>query len=578
MKYVLTILSLLIINTAISQPIANAGADQTIYLTSTNSVTLNGTSSTGTGLSYQWREVSTDYSSGATITNANTATATVSPLPQGVFYFELQVTDNVDRVSVDTVVINVRYSIPVNSTLLHAFNFSDPNALKTINNRTDTVSYFPVSNTTYSQFTDATSTDWFLFRDRTNGLMIDSLRGKLTSMIEDKYQGTDGYARAEIQPADYDMTFDTNHIYAIQWQGYFPQSQDYLTSWYSMLNMVQLHSKTQTATVFQMNQLSGDYEGVVDVYYQGGTDDPYGYGPGFTRAATQVSTVSDFYNKAHTVLIRFKEGKLYTGQDAFIELFIDGVLKYYRNTGQVGSSTFDDYPKFGGLYDPNRAVVNIDSASRGRQYKLVTTSYNIYTVSDTTVNAAPTISMSGDQLINTTSTNVTAVGTPASGESITSYSWTKLSGTGTITSPSSSTTGLTGLSGTSTYQCTVTQTDGQTASGTVTVTVNSAPTANAGTDQTITLPTNTVTLSGSGTDTDGTISSYSWTKISGGSATITSPTSASTTITGLVAGTYIFQLQVTDNNGATATDTVQITVKSLSNYFITHGNKIYINK
>jgi hypothetical protein len=87
-------------------------------------------------------------------------------------------------------------------------------------------------------------------------------------------------------------------------------------------------------------------------------------------------------------------------------------------------------------------------------------------------------------------------------------------------------------------------------------------------------------LSGSGTDTDGTISSYSWTKISGGTATITSPTSASTTITGLVAGTYVFQLQVTDNNGATATDTVQITVNaaSITNYFITHGKTIYINK
>ena len=51
---------------------------------------------------------------------------------------------------------------------------------------------------------------------------------------------------------------------------------------------------------------------------------------------------------------------------------------------------------------------------------------------------------------------------------------------------------------------------------------NIPPTANAGTDQTITLPTNTVSLSGSGTDPDGTISSYSWTKISGpASGTIT---------------------------------------------------------
>ena len=92
---------------------------------------------------------------------------------------------------------------------------------------------------------------------------------------------------------------------------------------------------------------------------------------------------------------------------------------------------------------------------------------------------------------------------------------------------------------------------------------NQSPTANAGADQSITLPTNTVSLSGSGTDPDGTISSYSWTKISGPAAgTITNATSAATTVTGLVQGVYQFQLKVTDNNGATALDTVQITVNA----------------
>ena len=51
-------------------------------------------------------------------------------------------------------------------------------------------------------------------------------------------------------------------------------------------------------------------------------------------------------------------------------------------------------------------------------------------------------------------------------------------------------------------------------------TTNNPPTANAGNDQTVTeldasLNSTVVTLSGSGTDTDGTISSYSWTQISG---------------------------------------------------------------
>ena len=56
---------------------------------------------------------------------------------------------------------------------------------------------------------------------------------------------------------------------------------------------------------------------------------------------------------------------------------------------------------------------------------------------------------------------------------------------------------------------------------------------------------------------------YSWTKISGpASGTITNSSSAATTVTGLTQGVYQFQLKVTDNNGATAIDTVQVTVNA----------------
>jgi hypothetical protein len=567
MKKLLFIFILFFSLKAISQPIANAGADQTIYLTSTNSATLNGTGSTGTGLSYQWREVSTDYSSVATITNANTATATVSPLPQGVFYFELQVTDNVDRVSVDTVKITVNYATaPANSTLIFNFPLSDANVLSIVNNRSDTTTYFPPSNS-LGQVTDGNGHKWYLFRDRLNGLRIDAQRGKLISTIEDGYAGetSDGttyYSRAEIALADGEFLIDTSKIYTFEWKGYLPSDTNLINTngapdWAEILTMFQIHSLSQTPTVFGMN------EGVKGNIYAGFQTDSLtlGYIPDFTHSRTLRFTI--------------KEGQ---GQGAFMKVQLDGQTVYYLKNTQIGSGYYDDYVKFGGLYDWRNWITNPDSLARGRKYSLVTEGFNVYTLTDTSSSPAPTISMSGSQVINTTSTSVTAVGTPASGESITSYSWTKLSGTGTITSPSSSTTGLTGLAGTSTYQCTVTQTDGQTASGTVTVTVNVAPTANAGIDQTITLPTNSVTLSGSGTDSDGTIASYSWTKISGGTYTISNSGIANPTLTNLTAGTYVFQLTVTDNNGTTATDTVQITVKSLSNYFVTHGNKIYINK
>lgn len=67
-------------------------------------------------------------------------------------------------------------------------------------------------------------------------------------------------------------------------------------------------------------------------------------------------------------------------------------------------------------------------------------------------------------------------------------------------------------------------------------------------NQTITLPTTSATVSGSATSSNGSITAYAWTQNPGGpnTATITSPTATSTTVTGLVQGTYSFRLTATD--------------------------------
>lgn len=96
-----------------------------------------------------------------------------------------------------------------------------------------------------------------------------------------------------------------------------------------------------------------------------------------------------------------------------------------------------------------------------------------------------------------------------------------------------------------------------------TLAVNLPPVVDAGTDQTITLPTDSVILSGNATDPDGTVATYEWTKISGPSSfTIVSPSSSATTITGLLAGVYVFRLSVKDNDSLSAYDEVQITVNA----------------
>ena len=95
---------------------------------------------------------------------------------------------------------------------------------------------------------------------------------------------------------------------------------------------------------------------------------------------------------------------------------------------------------------------------------------------------------------------------------------------------------------------------------------NQNPIAAAGSDATINLPNSVVSLSGVGSnDPDGNITTYAWSKFSGPSSyNITSPGSISTTVTGLVAGTYVFRLTVTDNNQATGFDDVTIIVNDNS--------------
>lgn len=89
---------------------------------------------------------------------------------------------------------------------------------------------------------------------------------------------------------------------------------------------------------------------------------------------------------------------------------------------------------------------------------------------------------------------------------------------------------------------------------------NILPTAEAGPDQTIKLGI-TGTLKGSGIDQDGTIKYYKWTKIKGPTrGKISYSTRSTTTLTGLVEGTYIYQLKVTDDKAGAAIDTVTVNV------------------
>lgn len=106
--------------------------------------------------------------------------------------------------------------------------------------------------------------------------------------------------------------------------------------------------------------------------------------------------------------------------------------------------------------------------------------------------------------------------------------------------------------------------------------VNKAPVVELTSERTVEIKNqqglDTIQLAGTATDIDGTIVSYLWSQVSGpNSSLIQNPGSPSTVVSGLIAGTYVFQLNATDNKGATGSKSmnVLITVLAPQNFNLT---------
>lgn len=181
-----------------------------------------------------------------------------------------------------------------------------------------------------------------------------------------------------------------------------------------------------------------------------------------------------------------------------------------------------------------------------------------------TTNTAPVATAGADKLIAlpTTSAIVYGKGTDSDG-TIASYVWTKVSGGSvSLTGTNTATLKLSALAaGTYTFRLTVKDNQGAIDTDDVVVTVNKAPTVSAGADRTVTLPLSSLALSGNASDADGTIASYLWSKYSGPTLKMANSTSATVTLSSLVAGTYVLKLAVKDNLGTTSFDYVKVVVQ-----------------
>jgi hypothetical protein len=158
-----------------------------------------------------------------------------------------------------------------------------------------------------------------------------------------------------------------------------------------------------------------------------------------------------------------------------------------------------------------------------------------------------------------------------------SYKWAQSAGpAGAVFSRTTSATPTISnlIAGVYVFDLVVTDNDGAASSvGRTLVTVkksanNKPPKASAGGYQTITLPKTSVKLSAVNSyDPDGKIVSYKWTQSAGpAGAAFSSTTSATPTVSKLIAGVYVFDLIVTDNDGtASSRGQTLVTVKKSAN-------------
>ncbi len=355
-------------------PVANAGPDQTIYLTQTSTVTLNGSASSGD--TYLWTKI-TDVAppqagfptDSATIVSPNSAITSVRGLIQGVWYYQLAVTSGRD-IALDTVVISVDYDIPPPGGVLVAnVPIQDENWVRLANDRSDTTN--DIGYKGVNKYKNPVNNAWLYFeRARSNQAMIDSSRGKIYNTLEDGYHRTgENFDRSQVTPIG-NFYLDSNKTYVIELKFYFPQSirdnMDQSKNWYSFA-IFGIHAS---------DALTGTGELMVK-------RDSICWNDNYVPIQKNLLSVDlSVAGQAHTLRVTVREGKGYPGQDAFIKVEMDGVQKFYRDTGNIGRTWQKDYLKLTGLYDYGGRLVDPNNHTRNKKFSLATEAMRVYTIPD----------------------------------------------------------------------------------------------------------------------------------------------------------------------------------------------------
>ncbi|TWU33853.1 LamG-like jellyroll fold domain-containing protein [Novipirellula artificiosorum] len=341
-----------------------------------------------------------------------------------------------------------------------------------------------------------------------------------------------------------------------------------------------LVASNRTNSVLAFAQTSGEFVGEIVAASVGGLRNPnsllidangdllvssvttnqvlrYGQAVGVAKAAFVVRLSSP---SPESIVVQFSttdgtatEGDDYTSASGTV-VFDPGMT-----TGTVAVSVIDDSE----LESDETFIVSLSNAVGAT----IADASAVGTIVDDEVpNMLPVVDAGANQTLSDGDASgvelVTLVGTASDSDgSVASVQWTE--GSTVLGNATTLTTSLT--VGVHTLTFTAIDNEGASSSDTVVVTVNpnQGPSANAGSNITVSDADDNgsemVTLTGAGSDTDGTIASYEWSE---GSTVLGTSSSISPVLN---VGSHVLTLTVTDNGGATSSDSVVVTVEQPSN-------------
>lgn len=558
-----------------SGPVANAGEDKGISLP-TNSIILNGSGISATGITaYKWTKKS---GGAATLTNDETASLTVTDLVEGTYVFQLQVTD-ADGFDFDEVTVTVspeaanqnptanagsdrEITLPISSIVLTGIG-TDPDG--------------SIASYAWIKVSGPTAT---LSGENTNKLTAsDLLEGTYVfqlTVTDDK----SATASDKVQVIVHAEGVNAPPVISVPAQKtiFLPTNQTTLTATANdsdgtIKSILWTKKSGGQATLANESTLSLTASGLALGTYV------------FRITVTDDDDASSFAEVTVKVLQANQSPSADAGPDLQLTLPTNAATIEGTGTDEDGTIQSYSWVKVSGptatLAGQNTSKLEVTDMVQGAYVFGLTvtdddnaTGYDEVTIAvsvgPTGPNEIPLAIAGGNASFSlpTNSVNLYGSGFDPDG-SIVSYSWVKASGgQATLTNTDKPTLTVSNLqSGQYHMRLTVTDDAGAVDDDIAIITVSDAgtnifPVASAGPGKIVKLPQNSVLLKGSGVDADGQVVAYSWVKVSGGSATIVSPTAAETNVTGLTEGTYVFRLTVTDDQNAT--DQNEVTVRVVS--------------